>query len=358
MKVLSLFDGVSGGMLALKFLGIKVDKYYASEIDDKAISVSRNNFPEIKQVGDIKLLRGDDPRFSNIDLVIAGSPCTNLSVAGNGKGLKGEQSMLFFEFIRLMREVRPRYFLLENVASMKKVDREAMTAVMKDLRDSYFPQEKWCHTKINSSVMSVQSRDRLYWTNIDFPDITHRNKQCVADILEGSVDSKLYPHNGQKITPSKKYLEGKWESDTSPVRIYDIGNGRQGERIYSKYGKSVTVTTSGGGPGGKTGLYLVDDDAYGNPDDHEAVVSGSRRLTPIEAERLQRIPDNYTKYGCDGQEMTWSERYGMLGNGFTISVVAWILNSLRKEYSHGGYTYPEEWRDEKGEENNDTRKYI
>ena len=345
MKVLSLFDGVSGGMLALKFLGIKVDKYYASEIDERAISVSRRNFPEIEQIGDVSKVDGNDPRFANLDLLIAGSPCTNLSIAGDKKGLEGNQSKLFFEFIRILKETRPKYFLLENVASMKKDHRDLMTSIIAETMEENFPGVEWWHEAVNSAKLSVQARKRLYWTTIPFKPITHFNKRVVVDIIQedDELPDTMRPESWQELTPSARYLSGDWNNDAGPVKVYDVGRGRQGERIYSIYGKSVTVTSGGGGPGGKTGLYLVDRDGYG-PDDRDRVWKHTRRLTPIEAERLQYIPDDYTRWAEDGSEIPPSERYAMLGNGFTITVIAWLLSHLEKEYECGDFSWTGKWK--------------
>ena len=114
------------------------------------------------------------------------------------------------------------------------------------------------------------------------------------------------------------------------VRLFDIGTGRQGERIYSKFGKSVNITTSGGGPGGKTGMYLVD--AYGMEMTQADIQTNSRRLTAMETERLQGIPDDYTKFDVAGNEITRTQRHRMVGNGFTVPVVAHILSPLVEEY--------------------------
>ena len=333
MKVLSLFDGVSGAMLALDLLRIKVDRYYASEINEKAISVSKRNWPDIEHVGDVSKLRGDDPRFADIDLIVAGSPCTNLSIAGNGLGLKGEQSKLFFEFTRLVREIRPKNFLLENVASMKKEHSELMTKLVTELMEECYPDRELFFRKESSADYSAQARNRLYWCTVNPWDHMGSDKlknKVVADILEPEVDERFYLNTGQEITASKKYESGNWSSKALPMKIFDIGKGRQGERIYSKYGKSVTVTAGGGGPGGKTGLYMVSGD-YGNVSADE-VMKHCRRLTPIEAERLQHVPDDYTKYGHDGTKMSMADRYEMMGNGFTVSVISWWLRRLREEH--------------------------
>jgi DNA-cytosine methyltransferase len=346
MKVLSLFDGISGAMLALKFLGIGVDEYYASEIEESAISVSKRNFPEIIQVGDVEKIDGNDPRFTDVDLLIAGSPCTNLSIAGDGTGLDGNQSKLFYEFIRLLKDIKPKEFLLENVSSMKSENRKLMTKIVEQAVEEAMPGRECYHAEINSALVSVQSRKRLYWSSIPFEKPMQVNKLVVADILqdESEVESNLYARTEQDITPAVRYRESKWSDCTRPVKIYDIGSGRQGERIYSKYGKSVTITCGGGGPGGKTGLYFINGELYGEDNSHEDIVRGSRRLTPTEAERLQYVPDDYTRYGHDGREMSSSERYAMMGNGFTVTAIAWILNGMSRDGLRKDNSWKHKWQ--------------
>lgn len=169
MNVLSLFDGISCGQQALKELEIKVDNYYASEIKDIAIKVTTENHPNTIQLGDVTKIKiiGDQficekgvSVFTGIDLLIGGSPCQDLSSANKVRdGLKGSKSMLFWEYVRLLKEVKPKYFLLENVARMKKEDKDIIS---KELGVEPI--------RINSSLLSPQLRDRLYWTNI--PNVT------------------------------------------------------------------------------------------------------------------------------------------------------------------------------------------
>ena len=164
MKVLSLFDGISCGQLALQRAGIKVDNYYASEIKKEAISVTQKHFPNTIQLGDvtkIKLINNDQlvcengvSLFQGIDLLIGGSPFQNFSMIGDGNGLEGEKSILFFEYLRLLKELKPKYFLLENVKMSKdnKLKIDEMLGVV--------------GIEINSSLVSIQNRPRVYWTNI------------------------------------------------------------------------------------------------------------------------------------------------------------------------------------------------
>lgn len=158
MKVLSLFDGISCGRIALEKAGIPVEKYYASEIDKYAIQISQKNYPDIIQVGDVCKL--DFNKFKDVDLLIGGSPCQDLSIAKqNRQGLYGERSKLFWEYVKALSIIKPKYFLLENVASMKVEDRDAITTVIKAI----YPETE-C-TMINSALVSAQQRKRLYWCN-------------------------------------------------------------------------------------------------------------------------------------------------------------------------------------------------
>ena len=179
MNVLSLFDGMSCGMIALDRLGIKVDKYYASEVDKYAIQVSQNNYPEIIQVGDVCNIKAED--YQDIDLILAGSPCQGFSFAGKQLAFDDPRSSLFFEFVRLLKEIKPKYFLLENV-NMKK---EFLDVISEQVSACYpelpFGIER---IKINSALVSAQNRVRWYWTNI--PEITQPEQRGIVlrDILE------------------------------------------------------------------------------------------------------------------------------------------------------------------------------
>ena len=184
MKVLSLFDGMSCGRIALDQLGIPVEKYYASEIDKYAIQVSQANYPDIEQVGDICNL---DPKdYQDVDLMLAGSPCQGFSFAGKQLAFDDPRSALFFEFIRLLKEIKPKYFLLENVR-MKK---EFLQVISQQVSECY-PEITFGIEPIfiNSSLLSAQSRQRYYWTNI--PGIQEPEDKGIVlrDILEDNYDS-------------------------------------------------------------------------------------------------------------------------------------------------------------------------
>lgn len=269
MNVLSLFDGISCARVALDRAGIPVKNYYASEVDKHAIAVSTKNYPDIVRVGDVRQIKGEE--FPDIDLLIGGSPCQDLSIAKKErKGLEGEKSGLFWEYVRILREVRPKWFVLENVASMPKKDRDIITAEL-GVEPVMF----------DASLVSAQSRRRYFWTNIKFT-LPADKGILLKDILQCHVEGKEQP-----ITPLLKVKEhaftqigyvgkknacgvggqalrvysAEGKTTTSGVGLYQIGhigktNG-QANRVYSTEGKSVTLSANGGGSGAKTGLYWV-----------------------------------------------------------------------------------------------------
>lgn len=374
MKVLSLFDGISCGRLALERAGIPVEKYYASEIDKYAIQVAQKNYPDTIQVGDVTKLNYLE--LLDVDMVIGGSPCQDLSIAKqNREGLRGARSGLFWKYVEALEVIRPKWFLLENVASMRNEDRDAITATLKKI----YPETECI--MINSALVSAQQRKRYYWTNwhVEQP----QDKGIVLkDILEsgqvirgnkshavissagrttereyfkknqgnlkaycldanyykgGSLEHNLEKHNREIVAEpitkrsmsnlrmpdekSKTLLSSMWKGSQSngmtnvPERIGELagcGTG-QANRIYSVRGKSVCLNANGGGGGAKTGLYKVD-----LPDGDYII----RKLTPVECARLQTIPDHW----CDGISAT--QQYKCLGNGWTVDVIAHILKQI------------------------------
>ena len=230
MKVLSLFDGISCARVALERAGIPVEAYYASEIDKYAIQISKKNYPDIQQVGSVTELTNDCGivRGIPIDLLIGGSPCQDLSIAKkNRKGLDGERSGLFWEYVRILKEVKPKYFILENVASMPKEAKELITKTL-----GVEP------IMINASLLSAQHRKRLFWTNI--PNVTlpiDRGillKDIIHETLGEKIDLEKYIIKGNhlncitdKTRLQKKYsaLNGD-KSITMMARQYASWNGQ------------------------------------------------------------------------------------------------------------------------------------
>ncbi len=294
MKVLSLFDGISCGMVALERAGIPVERYVAYEIEPDAIKISKKNYSQIEQCGDVTT--ADFAQYRGFDAIIAGFPCQDLSVnKANRKGLKGKRSGLFWELVRAIKEVQPKYFLVENNYKMPKEDEKTISKTL-GVEPILF----------NSADVSAQQRYRLIWTNIPNIQQPQPKNINVIDIIEKANDENLIAE--VKFSNSEEIHERQ----SKPVRIGTIGKGGQGERVYSIYGKSVTLKANGGGRGAKTGLYLINDTV--------------RKLTPIEAERCQTLPDNYTK--VDGISDT--ARLKAIGNGWTVDIIAHIFTHIPK----------------------------
>lgn len=443
MNVLSLFDGMSCGQIALNKLGIKYDKYFAAEIDKYAMQVTQHNFPDTVQLGDVQFVTKETFGTHKIDLLIGGSPCQGFSFAGKQLNFEDPRSVLFFEFVRLLKELKPKYFLLENV----KMKRESQ-----DIISKYLGCEP---IEINSSLVSAQTRKRLYWTNI--PNITQPEDKGIIlkDIIEPYVDEKYYPgqklldnydgngqlnpdyksqanavHSGDKFPticagthgyafgylehlkqvgdkmrhpeatkkgyaeagedegldltfPNSKTRRGremKEKSNCLTASVHHFGvvidpskpnqinpskdaGGKQPhmqDRVFDQEGKSHALTASfanrtnvgtvcdmvanqgkepikedidkgscllardykGFGNQAQTGVRLIDG---------EKKLSW-RKLTPLECERLQTVPDGYTMILKDGkQKVSDTQRYKMLGNGWTVDVITHILKNMNFE---------------------------
>jgi DNA (cytosine-5)-methyltransferase 3A len=340
MKVLSLFDGIAGCRQALKELNIDCE-YYASEIDKYAIQIAKANHPNIIQLGDVKeldnwnLVLNDlggitNGRKNHVDLLIGGFPCQSFSIAGSRKGFEDERGQLFFEMMRILKEVKPKYFLFENVASMSK-DNQAFISEKLGVKP----------IMINSSLVVAQQRKRLYWVgklvNGEYEQVKigqpEDKKIYLKDIIEKNVDEKYYI----KLNQNQQQKYNKIKTDTEKLnclteaigrggsssefltsckkitniahRVGHFNKGGQGDRVYSVDGKSVCLSANGGGRGAKTGLYDID-----------KVI---RKLTPTECCRLQGFPDNYVSIVSNTQA------YKALGNSFTVPVIKHILTNLK-----------------------------
>jgi len=460
MKVMSLFDGMSCGQIALKKLGAKVDTYYASEIDKYAIQVAKENFPDMIHLGDVTTVKREDfnPLFK-LDLLIGGSPCQGFSKSGNRLNFEDPRSKLFFEFVRILKEFKPKYFMLENVVMNKE---------SRDIISEYLGVEP---IEINSNLVSAQSRRRLYWTNIPNVTIPKDKNIVIKDILEDSgiadmvknqgrdvqraniekshclmardykgfgnqamtgirfkkdsviskdglnhvgneieivkvrkheVDVKKLQHtlrwhkqasghtiNGISVLCKvpKTLAEHWFRTDNSfsiPeknvwFRLKDIlgikfdtfdksitefeyreGVFEQSSRVYHSEGKAPTLTSTLASKQkvyipldkveSKNGLMLKGHaelnghdvlkrvyDKNGKSPTLNTCSGGNRepkisigeklwrKLTPLECERLQTVPDNYTS------SVSNSQRYKMLGNGWTVDVIAHIFKSITTE---------------------------
>jgi len=343
MRVLSLFDGMSCGQLALQKAGIKVDKYFASEIDKYAIKVTQSNFPGTVQLGDVQGVTSD--QVGEIDLLIGGSPCQGFSFAGKQLNFDDPRSKLFFEYVRLLKELKPKYFLLENVRMKKE---------SQDVISKYLGVEP---IAINSSLVSAQNRYRLYWTNI--PNVTEPEDKGIVlqDILEDGVTDRDKSHcidaNYFKGGNLKSYFEKHRrqlvfsKDGLCHIGDADIKGNDTVRRVYHPEGKSPTLTTMGGGhrepkvlqinPSKKAGgkqPYMQDRVFDLRGKSHALTASFAertnvggegmewRKLTPLECERLQTVPEGYTDHVSNTQ------RYRMLGNGWTVDVIAHIFGGI------------------------------
>ena len=355
MKVLSLFDGISCGYLALKKAGIKIEKYYASEIDKNAIKIALKNHPDIIQLGDVRGIKGSN--LEKIDLLIGGSPCQSFSNAGDRTGFDGKSS-LFFEFLRIKKETNPRYFLLENV-KMKKEWRDIITKSI-----GVEPIE------INSALVSAQQRIRLYWTNIPLDNLRIEDKKIyLKDILGLTVDKTedkiCMTKSDFEVKVRKNYIDTKqlveylrsfrnkktnkqiseycnvpitkvehwfrkdnsfaipdevsWfklkqilniQSDRFDKQITEFeikkNNFDMAKRIYHVRGKHLTLTTLSGRHQRKT---ITDGKDF-------------FYLTPEHAEQLQTLPVGYT------EGLSNNQRFAVIGNGWTVDVIANIFKKM------------------------------
>lgn len=292
MRALSLFDGISCGMVAFERAGIPIERYVAYEIEPNAIKISKKNYPHIEHCGDVTM--ADFTQYKGFDIVMGGFPCQDLSInKANREGLKGSRSGLFFELVRAIEEVQPRYFLVENNYKMPKDDQQTITDIL-----GVAP------ILIDSALVSAQTRKRLYWTNIPYIGQPKDKGIYVKDIIQKGIEA-------DDLT-SVTTFNNKQEVETNkPLRIGTIGKGGQGERVYSIYGKTTTLKANGGGRGAKAGLYLIEGKV--------------RKPTPIEAERAQTLPDDFTQGLTDGG------RLKVIGNGWTVDVIAHILKGLKGE---------------------------
>ena len=297
MQVLSLFDGMSCGMLALERAGLNVRRYYASEIDEAAIKVSACNYPDIIRVGDVTKIsydngvlhtdNGDFP-VGQIDLLIGGSPCQDFSAAGTlaGKppqGLAGNKSRLFYEYLRIKKEVNPTFFLLENVL---------MTQASKLMLDAYLGTSG---VEINSALLSYQNRRRMYWANFPF-DLPN----------DAGISFQDY-----KETDPEIYLRYKAEKTGSRIAMWNNGNGRTpNSRSCSNitHSDKVHCLTTKQDRSPNSGLIECED--------------FFRYLTQAELEQAQTVPVGYTD--C----VSYAQACKVLGNGWTVSVIAHILKHL------------------------------
>jgi DNA-cytosine methyltransferase len=317
-SVLSLFDGMSCGQIALNRVGIEYDNYFSSEIDKHAIKVTQTNYPNTIQLGDVTKVKGSD--LPKIDLLIGGSPCQGFSFAGKGLNFEDPRSKLFFEFVRLKNETQPKFWLLENVKMKKEHE---------SIINRYLGVEPII---INSSLLSAQNRVRYYWTNIPGIKQPDDKMELLTSIIEDGVvdrdksyciDANYYKGGNlyNYFVKSRRQLvfcsamRGRYVVDGKRQDGKMLTKGLTKQRIEIRYdGKTNALTTVAKD---NNIVYGVDGRPYYNLEEVKF-----RKLTPIECERLQTVPDNYTDCVSDTQ------RYKMLGNGWTVDVIAHIFGSL------------------------------
>lgn len=379
INVVSFFDGMACGFVALKRDGIKVNKYYAFEIDKYTIKIAQKNHPEIIELGDVNNWKN----FQDIetpDLIIAGSPCQGFSVAGKGLNFEDPRSKLFFVFVDALnfwKEKNPSIkFLLENV----KMKKEWVEVI-----NQYTGVEP---VEINSALVSAQNRKRLYWTNIEGVTQPEDRGLVLRDILEGGevdrlksycVDANYFKGENEKSYFGKGRRQLVFNSIKRIGTASDINGHDILKRIYSPEGKSPTLDTQTGGnrqPKVPVQFYLSEDQLekikhqkgaksikrkvgsfeytykegaikFPNPLESKSqtlVAAGQstsrsttiikdeyhyRKLTPLECERLQTLDDNYTS------GVSNTQRYKMVGNGWTVEVIRHIFSFLPEEFYTG-----------------------
>lgn len=308
---------MSGGQITINELGIKDYIYYASEINPYSIKITQKNYPNTIQLGDVVKLRrfleaGNvvleklanknnkyakfvlDIKINGIDWLIAGSPCTNLTITvcnnyEHNQGLEGEESKLFFEFVKIKKILKPKKFMLENVASMSEEN--------KNIISDYLGCEP---IPIDANIFSAQDRARYYWTDMEVGDLPKDQGVVLKDIMESNVDEKYYYNK-----PFEFHGWDKKVIATLDLKCHDIG-----KRVYNPNMKCATLT---GVRGGYQEKKVYDD-------------GRCRKLIPIEYERLQQVPENYTEGVAD------SKRYTMLGDGWNIGSIKHIMKNEAKKY--------------------------
>ena len=294
-NVLSLFDGMACGRIALERANIDFDNYYASEIDKHCIAVAKDNFSDIKHLGDVNNWREWD--IQEIDLIMGGSPCQGFANQGKRLNFDDSRSKLFFTFVEILNHFQPKYFILENVIMNKK----EWTAIINE----YMGIEP---VRINSNLVSAQNRPRYYWTNFEISQPADK-KIVLSDILERDNDWRPTSIVGRKINPKTMKRE-----DSNPDVPYT--QCLQVKKDKSKAGCLTTVQKDSCISKLEAGRYF---DCFNN---YTQGVDW-RYFTPIEYERLQTLPDGYTKAVSDNQ------RFKMMGNGWTVDVITHILNEMK-----------------------------
>lgn len=390
MNILSLFDGTSAGRLAAERASLPINKYYASEIDKYAIAVSKKNYPDIIRLGNVEDYQEWDIDFGKIDLLLGGSPCQGFSIAGKQLNFEDPRSKLFFEYVEILKKIREKnpnvLFLLENVRMKKEFQNiisehlgvepieinsnlvsaqnrkrlywtnipnikqpEDKGIMLKDIVHEkadidFAVSETWCKWFKRKAQYYI---DKSYVAVSPEKAITMTARQIMS--WNGNF---IYECLEEYIVPFDKTLK-ILEKEVEKGKVGYFKTDSQGNRIYYIHDKAVTLCGQAGGRGAKTGLYLfgcitpdrVNKRQNGQrfnegqkfytltaQDKHGVLIEGYiRKLTPIECERLQTLPDNYTQGEINGKEISDNQRYKMLGNGWTVDIIAHILKHIGKE---------------------------
>ena len=350
MRYIDLFSGIGGFALGLKQAGIEFEEHWFSEIDKNAINIYKKHFPNAKELGDVRAIRD----FSGIkaDIITFGFPCQDLSVAGKRRGLAGAGSGLFFEAVRIIRELKPQYFIFENVKGLLTNNRGAdFIRCLREIADIGLYECEW--QLVNTSWVLPQNRERVYFVGRlggqsgakIFPLFSGGQ---TADGLQGhyinTITSEGYTKNRQAsyIIESQRFHKVR--------QINRTEKNHQQDRVYSLEGICPALNTVGGGnlepkivcpvltpdrivkcqngrrmkENGEPSFTLTAQDKHGIYDGKSV-----RKLTPLECERLQGFPDGWTEYGADGRKMSDSARYKALGNAVTVNFPRMIGEKLR-----------------------------
>ena len=297
LRVLSLCGGVETGLYALQQLDIPIEEYHTYEILPEAIAVSSYHFPFIIHHGD--LYEADFGQFEGFDLILAGTCCQSLSRVriedkGVNAGLNGK-SGIFYKAVEALKIIKPKWFMFENVIPSQDDDLKEMTECI-----GVDP------ILIDSALFSAQSRERYYWTNIPLNSLpTRQNSLVLKDIMESDVPQKYFYNKPFEILDMDKRVCGELKVNTFEMN----------RRIYNPEFKCCTLTCINGGYQEKKVL------------DHEK----PRKLTAVEYERLQGLPDNYTDIKIGNRNLSYSKRCSLMGNGWTEPVIEWILSGIRKD---------------------------
>ena len=305
MKILSLFDWMSCGRIALERAWIKVDKYYSSEIDKYAMQISQKNYPDIIQLWDVENWRDWD--IWEIDMIIGGSPCQWFSFAWKQLAFDDPRSKLFFTMVDIIKHFKPKYFLLENVKMKKE---------FQDIISEYL----WVQPiEINSALVSAQNRKRLYWTNI--PWITQPEDKWIylKDVLEEEVEEKYYLSD--EVFEKLKSFRSNWKTNQLDWKCDTLTTMQWWHRQPKIVATQVWQSKNFWNSRWNDKWYTIKSNTW-----HWVIELTSppkiRKLTPLECERLQTVPDNYTS------SVSNTQRYKMLWNWWTVDVIAHIFRFL------------------------------